>query len=79
MDHTIKARLNAVRKQNYPLTLTDDDAEALVECIRHIMAVVRENDQVLVMEDYDLATSTLVHPTRRPATASGRRKNRSRQ
>ena len=61
-DETIDERLEALGQQGYPLTVTTEDAEALVECIRRIMEAVPEDDRVFVRADYDLATSALWHP-----------------
>ena len=59
----ITSLLESVQQQQYPLEITTDAAEALVECIRRIMSEVPEDDQVFVRADYDLATSALLHPT----------------
>ena len=61
-DATLTARLEAVREQQYPLTLTSDDAEALVECINRIMSAFPEEQRIFLRADYDLATSALSHP-----------------
>lgn len=47
-DATINSLLDSLRQQEYPLTVTQDDADALVECIRRIMASVPEDDQIFV-------------------------------
>ncbi len=58
----IASRLATVREQGYPLTLTAADADAIVECIRRIMAAVPGDDQPFVRADYELATSAIDHP-----------------
>jgi len=58
----LTARLDAIREQNYPLALDFEDAEAIVDCIRRIMAEVPEDNQIFVRADYDDATSALFHP-----------------
>ena len=62
-DATISARLEALREQQYPLTITKEDADALVACISIIMSEVPEDCQVLVRGHYALATSALQHPS----------------
>jgi hypothetical protein len=62
MDDALTATLAAIREQDYPLSLTSDDAEALVECFRRIMSAVPEDERVFVRADYNLATSALCHP-----------------
>ena len=62
-DAELVARLEAVRERGYPLTLDEDDAEALVACITRIMGAVPEDDKVFVRGDYALATSALFHPS----------------
>lgn len=64
-DATLTAKLESLGEQEYPLTVTEDDAQALVECIRRIMRSVPEDDQVFVRADYDLATHALLHPVER--------------
>jgi hypothetical protein len=62
-DATLEILLEQVRQQNYPLEVSADAADALVECIRRIMAAVPEDDRVFLRADYDLATSALCHPS----------------
>lgn len=59
---TIRLLLESVRQQDYPLTLGNEEADALCECIRRIMDAVPEDDRVFVRADFDLATSALCHP-----------------
>lgn len=61
-DATLSAKLDALAEQDYPLYVREDDARALVECIRRIMRSVPEDDRVFVRADYDLATHALLHP-----------------
>jgi len=61
-DNVITERLEALHEQGYQLTLSSEDAEALVECINRVMAAVPEDDRIFVRADYDLATSGLWHP-----------------
>ena len=61
-NNELSARLDAVCQQGYPLMLTSEDAEALVECIDRIMSAVPEDDRIFVRGDYALATSALYHP-----------------
>ena len=61
--NTITERLGPVREQDYPLEINKDAANALVECIRRIMAAVPEDDQFLVRADYSIATAVLSHPS----------------
>ncbi len=61
-DAELIPRLEALREQGYPLTLSTNDAEALVECITRIMQAVPEDDQPFVRADYALATSAISHP-----------------
>jgi hypothetical protein len=49
-------------RQSYPLSIDQRTAEALVECFSRLMREVPADDQVFVRADYDLATSSLVHP-----------------
>lgn len=56
------AVLAEVLRQDYPLTITQEAAIALVECMRCIMDAVPEDDRVFVRADYNLATSALCHP-----------------
>lgn len=58
----IENLLASVRCQNYPLSVDQAQASAIVDCIRNIMAFVSEDDQVLVRADYAGATSALLHP-----------------
>ncbi len=55
--------LNAVKRQHYPLFIDEKAAEAFLECFRRIMAMVPEDDHILIRADYDLATSALYHPS----------------
>jgi len=61
-DEEITSLLIEVRQQDYPLSITQEAASAIVECIRHLIEAVPKDDQVLVRGDYDLATSALCHP-----------------
>lgn len=61
-DATLEARLESLGEQDYPLAITEDDALALVECVRRIMRSVPEDDRLFVRADYDLATHALLHP-----------------
>jgi hypothetical protein len=61
-DAELTAQLEAVRKQSYPITLTESDGAALVECIRRVMAAVPEDERPFVRADYDLSTSAVCHP-----------------
>jgi predicted amino acid racemase len=61
-DNEIISLLSDLRQQDYPLTVTQETADALVECMRRIMEAVQEDDRVFVRADYDLATSALCHP-----------------
>lgn len=54
--------LESLQEQSYPLTVDEETANALVACIRRIMASVPEDDQIIVRGDYNLATSALCHP-----------------
>lgn len=58
----LESLLESLRTQSYPLTVSEDEAEALVECFRRIMQAVPEDDRIFVRTDYDLATSALCHP-----------------
>ena len=58
----VDQRLSLLREQSYPLAITTDDARALVECIRRIMAAVPEDDRPFVRADYALVTSAIDHP-----------------
>ena len=58
----INARLESLREREYPLSLSFNDAEAIVECIKSIMSVVSDDDIPFVRGDYALATSALCHP-----------------
>lgn len=62
-DATLTARLDAIRQQSYPLEISFQDAEALIECFQRIMATVPKDEQILVRADYDDATSALFHPS----------------
>jgi len=62
-DAEIVPLLTRLREQDYPLTVTQETADALVECVRRVMGTVHEDDRVFVLADYDLATSALCHPT----------------
>jgi hypothetical protein len=61
-NQTLESRLEELREQNYPLEITPETADALVECIRRIMACVPEDEQIFVRADYASATSALCHP-----------------
>lgn len=54
--------LDQLRRQSYPLEVTKNAADALLQCISRIMQYVPEDDQLLVRADYDAATSALYHP-----------------
>lgn len=61
-DKTIKILLEQLRGQSYPLEVSADAAEAVVECLRRVMAAVPDDDQVFVRADYAQALSALCHP-----------------
>jgi hypothetical protein len=48
--------------QDYPLSIDQETARALVSCISRIMDLVPDDDRVLVRGDYNLVTSALCHP-----------------
>ena len=58
----ITSRLEKINDQSYPLTLPEEDAEAIVGCISRIMEYVSDDDKPFVAADYSLATSALCHP-----------------
>lgn len=58
----IELLLEQLRSQNYPLEVRQDQAEALVCCMRTIMRAVPEDDHVMLRWEYNLATSALMHP-----------------
>jgi len=61
-DSEIFSLLVDLRQQDYPLSVTQETANALVECIRRVLNAVPEDDRLFVRADYDLATSALCHP-----------------
>ena len=61
-DAELVSRLEAMRERGYPLTIDEDDAEALVMCITRIMDSVPEDEKTFVRGDYNLATAALIHP-----------------
>jgi hypothetical protein len=62
-DRDIPALLSALRRQSYPLVITEDQAEALVECMRRVMASVPDQEHSPARTDFDLAASALFHPS----------------
>ena len=61
-DKHIVSLLTDLLQQDYPLYITRETADALVECASRILDAVPEDDRIFVRADYDLATSALCHP-----------------
>ena len=61
-DKHIVSLLTDLLQQDYPLCITRETADALVECASRILGAVPEDDRIFVRADYDLATSALCHP-----------------
>jgi len=61
-DEQITSLLTDLLQQDYPLCVTRETADALVESMGHILNAVPEEDRIFVRADYDLATSALCHP-----------------
>lgn len=62
-DAELDRRLTALREQGYPLTVSREDAEAIVECIDRIRIAVPDDDRPFIRADYALVTSAINHPT----------------
>jgi len=58
----VRGRLERVRGSAYPLTVSREEAEALLECVQMLMAAVPEADKAVVAGWYDTISSTLWHP-----------------
>lgn len=54
--------LLGIIKQDYPLQISHDAAEAFITCLRRIMDAVPEDDRVFVRAEYELVTTALHHP-----------------
>lgn len=61
-DAELDSRLMALHRQSYPLALSEEDGQALYECIRRVKDAVPEDDRPFIRADYDLATSAVCHP-----------------
>ena len=61
-DKELIAHLVALTNQGYPLAITENAADAIVECISRVMAAVPDDDRPFVRSDYDLVTSAIQHP-----------------
>lgn len=61
-DKQITSLLTDLLQQDYPLCITQETADAIVECLSRTLDAVPEDDRIFVRADYDLATSALCHP-----------------
>ncbi len=61
-NQVIQDLLLPLQEQGYPLTITMDEAKAMLECIQRITKAVPEDDHPFITADYALVTAALWHP-----------------